>query len=210
VVATLAVGALVLATAIAVALSHASVRRTGTNDVVISGIVDTLHGAHRLCQDGELLPAGTTALELTVTGRRRPALAVELLDPATGAPVAAGTTDAWGEASATVRLRPRSVHERGVRVCVRLRTPGSGASAMLYGEPAAGEQSATDDGQRLGGRLRVDYVGTGSPSWASFAPTVVARIGRGHAWSGTSVALVATLLTLLSISLAAWLLARTS
>ncbi len=209
-VATLAVCALVLATGIAAALSHASVRRTGTNDVVVAGVVDTLRGAHRLCQDDELLPAGTGALELTVTGRGHPAMAVELLDTATGAPVAAGTTDAWGVASATVPLHPRIARDRDVHVCVGLHAPGAGAAAMLYGAPAAGAQSATDDGQRLGGRLRIDYVSSGARSWASFAPTVVARIGRTHAWSGTPVALFAALLTLLSISLAAWLLVRTS
>jgi len=210
-IATLAVGGLALALALTLTLSRASVRRTGTNDVTLAGVVETLRGAHRLCQDGELLPAGTAAVELTGVGRRRPELSVEALDAATGAPLATGASDAWRDDSRlTVRLHPAVGRERAVRVCVALRAPRAGTSAALYGEPAAGARSATDAGQRLGGRIRLDYVRGAPSSWASFAPTVLARLGRAHALSGSAVALLAGLLMLLTTALAAWLLVRTS
>jgi hypothetical protein len=212
-IATLAVGALALVAAIAATLSDASVRETGTNGVLVSGEVDTLRPGHRVCQDGERVPARTAVLELTATraGTPPPALAVELTDAARRAPVAAGTA-AWGELTATVRLHPAPARERTVRVCLRLRGSGgaaASASATLFGAPAAGAASATDDGARLGGRVRFDYLRAGAESWWAFAPTVVRRVGLGHAWSGSSVALLAALLTLASIAVASWLLVRT-
>jgi len=209
-IATLAAGGLALACAVGLALSQASVRRTGTDDVTISGVVETLRGAHRLCQDGELLPAGTAAVALTGAPARRPALRVDVLDAATGAPLAGGAAGAWSGSRLRVPLHPAAVRERRVRVCVALRAPRAPASAALYGGPAAGASSATDAGQRLGGRIRIDYLGAAPASWASFAPTVAARLGRAHALSGTSVGLLAALLMLLTIALAAWLLVRTS
>jgi hypothetical protein len=211
-IATLAVGAIALAGGLALALSQASVRRTGTNDVTVSGIADTLRGGHRLCQGGELLPADTTTVELTATagGSSRPALAVEALDASTHARVAAGIAARWRDESALVPLRPVPARDRPVRVCVRLCAPVVGAAAQLFGAPAERPDSATDDGEAVGGRIRLDYLRAGAQTWWSFAPTVAARIGRAHAWSGTSVALAAALLTLASIALAGWLLARPS
>lgn len=211
-IATLAVGA--LAVGIAAALSHAEVRRTGTNDVTLKGTVATLHAGHRVCQQGERLPAGTATLALTATrrGTPRPGLTLTLLDAATHAPVAAGTATVWRDQTATVPLRPRSVRERAVSVCLRMRDPGTaaGAAVTLFGGPASGVQSATVDGAQLGGRLRLDYLQAEARSWWSFAPTVVRRIGFGHGRSGPAGALAAALLLLTSIALAAWLLVRTS
>lgn len=211
-IATLAVGALLLAGGLAVTLSRADVRTAGTDDVTVSGIVATLHGGDRVCQDGERVPAGAAAIALSAdhAGGPAPALTVELLDAATRARIAAGTTAvAWGLSTASVPLHPPVVRERAVRVCVALGARSSG-TARLLGAPAQGAQSATVRGTPLGGRLRVEYRRASAESWWAFAPTVVDRIGRGHAWSGASVALLAGLLTLTSILLAAWLLVRAS
>lgn len=199
-----------LALALAATLSQQGVRRTGTDDVTVAGVVDTLSGDHRLCQDEELLPAGTSAVELRSAAGGRPTLAVEALDAATGAPVARGASGRWQAATVTVPLRPPATRDRQVRICVSLRRPSAHAVAALYGEPSAEGPGATDGGLRLDGRVRLDYVRAGTPSWASFAPTIVARIGRAQALAGASAALLAGLLMLLATALAAWLLVRTS
>jgi hypothetical protein len=211
-IATLAVGALAVAAGIAVVLSHAEVRRTNTNDVVARGLVGTLSAGHRVCQDGERVPAGTAAIGLAAqsSGQAAGVLAVELLDLTTQARVAGGTAAAGRGATTTVPLRPSVRRERAVRVCLRLRAPATAAAVALYGGPADTAASAMDGSQALGGRVRIDYLGGTAESWWSLAPTVARRIGYGHAWSTSAVALLAALLTLTSIGLAAWLLLRPS
>jgi len=185
------------------------VHPTGGNDVLVAGTVDTLLAGHRLCQGGERIPAGTATVELSALrrGAPRPALDAELTSPR-GTRIGGGTA-VWRSGSATVALRPPVARERPIRICLRLRAGGAGARALLLGAPAERAGSATDDGQPLGGRFRVDYLPPRAQSWWAFAPTVVARIGRGHPWSGSSVTLAAALLALLSIGLASWLLVRT-
>ncbi len=213
VIATLAVGAVAAATGIALVLSHAEVRRTNTNDVVVRGVVATLAAGHAVCQDGERVPAGTTAIALTATPTvpTRNVLAVELLDSASGAPVAAGAAVGRSNGVATpVPLRPRIARERPVRVCLRLSRPAAGAAVQLYGAPTSRATSAMDGSRAIGAVVHLDYLGGPAQSWWALAPTVARRIGYGHAWSGSSVALLAGLLTLSSIALAAWLLLRPS
>jgi hypothetical protein len=212
VIATLAVGTVAVAVGIAAALSHAEVRRTNTNDVIVRGVVATLGADHTVCQDGERAAGGTTAIALTATPSRQTqtTLAVELRDSASGAPVAAGAAVARSAGLTAVPLRPRIARERPVRVCLRLRRPAAGAAVQLYGDSASRAASAMDGSQAIGALVHLDYLGGSTQSWWAFAPTVVRRIGYGHAWSGSSVALLAGLLTLTSIALAGWLLLRPS
>jgi hypothetical protein len=212
-IAALAIGALLLAGALGATLSHAKVRRAGTNDLTVSVIVDTLRAGHRLCQDGERVPPDAAALELTgaAPSGSRPTLAVELVDASTLAPVAGGAVGVGPSGAVTVPLRPAVARERVVRVCMRLRGAGRRAQVQLDGAPIAPEmQGATDDGKDRGGRIRIDYLRSGRESWWAFAPTVAERLGRGRAWLGSSVAVLAALLMLASISVSAWLLVRTS
>lgn len=207
--ATAALCALALCGGLVVTLAHAQPRRTGTNDVTVSGVVDTLTPGHRLCQD-EPVPAGTDMLRLPAVpaGRTSPGLSVELRDASTAAPIARGRLDAWSSAPARIPLRPRVARDRRATICLRI--AGSGRADVLGG-PARGGPSATDDGRRLGGVVHFDYLRADAQSWWSFAPTVVTRLGRGRAWSETAAvaaAIAAGLLMLTSVLLAGWLLAR--
>lgn len=207
--ATLTACALALAGVIALAFAQAHGERLRTNNVVPS-LVNTLHGSHLICQTQEVLPAGTAAVHLSLTRHAvTPALTVTVLDETTGAPLAAGRIVRWDRAGARVALHPRPSRELPARVCFRLRAPES-AAIDLVGAAARELPSATDRGQETGGRIRIDYLATREQSGWPLASTVVTRIGRGHAWSGRSVALVAALLLLSSIAVAGWLLVRPS
>lgn len=207
--ATLTACALALAGVLAIALSQAHGGRLGTNNVVPS-LVNTLRGSHLICQTQEVLPAGTGAVHLSLMRHAvTPALTLTVLSATTDASVAVGRNVRWDRAGARVALHPRPSRDLPARVCFRLRAPASAAIDLL-GAPAGEMPSATDRGQETGGRIRIDYLATREQSDWALATTVVTRIGRGHAWSGRSVALVAALLLLSSILVAGWLLVRPS
>jgi hypothetical protein len=208
VLATFAVGLAALAAGVAVTLARADVRPLSTNDVIVQVPVSNLDGDHRVCQDGERIPAGTAAVMATIvpSARRRAAMSVEIATG--GATVASGTASRWQDNAAVVTLRRVVAADVAGRVCLEIRTRGE--EVTLVGASAGEGTDAVADGERLGGRVRFEYLRSGEETWWAFAPTIVERIGRGHAWSGSSVALAAALLTLTSILLAGWQLARVS
>ena len=54
----------------------------------------------------------------------------------------------------------------------------------------------TRRGEALAGRLRLEYLGRGSSSWLSLAPSVIRHMALGRAWSGTWVAFAVAALML--------------
>lgn len=210
-IATLAVAALVVAVGIAVVLSHTAARRSGADDVTIAALVRRLHGAHRICQDGERIPAGTAALRVSIVPDSEPRAAMAL-DVTTegGATVATAGRYRWHGDSAVFALRPAVARELAGSVCVQIRTRRRDGAVGLYGNPVAAPSSATDGGSAIEARLRIDDLRAGRESWWALAPTIATRIGRTRPWLGSAAPLVAALLVLGSISTAAWLLVRTS
>lgn len=208
--ATLAVAAVALAAGIVVVLSHAAVRRSGTDDVTIAAVLRSLHGSHRICQDGERIPAGTAALRVSILPESEPHASMAL-DVASegGAPVATAGSYRWEGDAAVFALRRPVARERAGRVCVQVRTHRRGGAVGLYGNPGAAP-SATSDGSAIRARVRIDDLRAGRASWWALAPTIATRIGRTRPWLGSAAPLVAALLVLGSISTAAWLLVRTS
>lgn len=208
--ATLAVGALLIAGGLLATLSRADVRRAGTNDVLVEAQVDALSGSHRVCQADERIPAGTAAVRVSAVREGSPptTVGVELLGAQGQGAVAAGSAPAADFEATVVPLRPHVAEELAGQLCLELRAAAPGASILLFGEPTDASRSAVEGGRHLEGRIRFEYLRAGSESWLAFAPTVVDRVGLGHAWSGTSVALLAALLALASIGVAAWLLVR--
>lgn len=210
-VATLAVAALVVASALAATLSHAEVRRTGTNHVIVEALIGTLSGTHEVCQRGERIPAGTETIRVSLVPGSEPDAEVTLAVEANGGAAAVATARGhrWDGNTALLTLSPRVTRDVVGRVCMTIRTPRQ-QEVGLFGRYDDTAPSATDGRQTIGGRLRFDYLQAGSASWWAFASTVIDRLGLGHAWSGTSVALLAVLLMSTSIGLAAWLLVRSS
>ena len=102
------------------------------------------------------------------------------------------------------------------------RPVGAGARAEVCGRPHAAErrpyafmgtrtylgEGSTIDGQPVEGAMHLEYLSARAGSWWSFAPTIARRLGRGHAWSGAPVVLLAVLLMLTPIALSAWQLSR--
>jgi hypothetical protein len=200
-----------LAAGLVATLSHAAARRTGTNGMPANGVVAVAApGSGTICQQDEWIPSGTAAVRLSLIARSHalpPRLAVVLSDGDVAHRSSAAGARWDGDTSMVVPLaRTLRAEIAGGSICVSAPAGGSEQYGLL-GVATAGE-AATATGRALPGRLHVEYLAAGEQSWWSFAPTLARRVGRGHAWSGPSVALLVALLMLAPIVLGAWQLSR--
>jgi hypothetical protein len=190
---TLLVGLTALAVSVGLTLAHASPRLAGSDDVEATALLRELppHGG-RLCQNGETLPRGTAALRLSLQSETGPPIGVVAL--AKGRRVAGGQrAPGWGGSSVTVPLSTPPRRDVPLRICIDVGASGEHVDVL---------------GATASGRIRIDDLRAGPESWWSLAPAIVTRLGRGHAWSGPSVAIVAGALMLAAIGLALRQLAR--
>jgi hypothetical protein len=207
--ACLALGLLALASGLALALSHRSQARTGTNGVWPRFIVGDLGPGPEVCQDGELLPAGSAAIRLVVQPAQAvgPRVAVTLsrdgrLLERTSLLVAArnGTT-------AIAPLRPRAQDLDGVRVCFAI--VGRGHVGLVGGPTPPGTSPLKANGRSTGASLATTYLAAGSASWWSRASSVFDRIGLGRGdWGGRWIAWLAGALLLGALALVVLVLVR--
>jgi Predicted membrane protein (DUF2142) len=209
-IACLAVGLLALALGLATALSHATQRRAGTNGVWPMLAVGEVAGGQRVCQSGELLPAGATAMRfalqpLQATG---PRVVVTLAHGGRTLERASLALAARTGIVDTIRLAPQPHDVGDVDVCLDLRGRGR---VLLVGAPTPpGLGVATVGDRQLGGSLSITYLSAGTRSWWRHAATVARRmaLGRGD-WGGTWVVWATGLLLIASAVLVVALLVRT-
>jgi hypothetical protein len=205
---TLAVGLVLIAGGLIATLSGDAERRTGTNGIPATVFLGQVTAGNTLCQAEERIPSGTAALRFTAvsTSHAAPQLTVTL---ARGGVVQAKSSDArWDGDDAIVVPFARPLRAGAfAEVCVRLRAADPRPYGFMGVRTYLGE-GASQDGQPLAGRMHLEYLSAGSGSWWSFVPTIARRLGRGHAWSGASVALLAVLLMLTPIAVSAWQLSR--
>jgi hypothetical protein len=206
---TLAVGLTLVAAALAITLSRGAEHRTGTNGLPARGFLGVTATPATLCQTGERIPAGTAALRFSAIASSYAAPRLTLTLAQVGGGEATSTDARWDGRHALVVAFARPLPSTTLAdVCVRLHASGNRTYAFK-GTATYPEEAATSGGQPLPGSMHIEYLADGGGSWWSFAPTLVRRLGRGHAWSGASVALLAALLMLASIAVSAWQLSRT-
>ena len=205
---TLAVGVALLAAAVVVTLAQDAERRTGTNGFPARVFLGTATGPTALCQADERVPARTAALRFSAIASAHAAPRLTVTVRRGGGVRARGTRARWEGENAIVVPFERPLRTTTLaEVCVRLhaderQTYGFKGTRTYLGE------GASKDGEPLPALMHVEYLAGGQGPWWSFAPTITRRLGRGHAWSGASVALLAALLTLTSIAVGAWQLSR--
>jgi hypothetical protein len=188
---SLGVGTALLAFVCALTLTRAPSRvlRTGTPKVT-RGPATT--GDTRVCQSGEVLPAGASAVRLSVMAYLGSRVRVKLL--AGGRVLADGQRGPdWTGTSVTVPVTPRSRTASNVKLCVRFGPTSE--TLFLSGAPASGRSAARwENGRSLGGRVGVEYLGSAGGSWWSRILTVARHVGLGRAIGGTWIALVIAVL----------------
>jgi hypothetical protein len=202
-----AVGLALLALGLVATLSHApALTVPGAGVLPETQFVATSHPASG-CQSGEALPPRTVAIRLGLFAVTTPAVAVRVLTPGGGAVTSGALGPGWSGEGAVVPVRPVLAHAVApVTVCFSVRDV-NGAVAMV-GRKTSGAEATVGGGQRLPGRISVQYLQPGHRSWWSLALSVARRLGLGRTDPGTWNALLVALLAAGVLGLSAWLVVR--
>ena len=159
--AVLGTGLALLAGLVVVLLLGQAPRRAGSNYVPEYGPVTQLRGGAQHCQEEELVPGDSGALDLAVGtyGRPTPEITVTVTDPERGL-VSRGRLPAGrheGRVAIPIDRIDRTMP--GQRLCIRT---GAGGRTLLYGR---------------GGRVRLAWLRPGSESRLAMLPTIAHRFG---------------------------------
>ena len=183
----LAVGVTLLLAVCAYALTRSPPRvlRAGPKP---SGLLTALSGDGEACQAQEVLPAGVTAVRLSIAAYVGARIRVAVYSGShllTG-----GSRDPdWTGTSVTVPVTPLRESVSNARVCFDI-SPNSETLFVLGRETPASEAMSVPTGERLSGRLEIEYLGPGQGSWWSRLLPVARRMGLGRAFSGTWIVLL--------------------
>jgi hypothetical protein len=178
VVLLLAIGAFVLTRA-PPRVVRVGERNTGTGLLIAGGA--------EVCQANEILPAGVSAIRLSLLTYFGPAVRVRasvgssLLTQGKRGP-------GWTGTAVTVPVAPVSRSVSHVRLCIGVR-PNSELIGFT-GVPTSRRHAAVLNGEPMNVRVGVEYLAAGRGSWWSRVLAVARHIGVGHALSGTWVTLL--------------------
>jgi hypothetical protein len=196
----LVAGLVLIAAAAALTLSRAPLVLAGTNSVAPKSVVGATYGGVHACQEGETVPAGTTAVRFWMAGNIKPRVQVALL--AGARTVATGTTGGgWLGKVTTVAVGrvPQTLHD--AQLCFSI------ARAVqvvdLFGESG----SRTARGRSVP-KMRVEYLRPGPSSWWSLVGSVARRVGLGRAPAGALVFLIPLVAMALALILVAGTILR--
>ncbi len=225
---TLAVGVGLLVVVAAVTLTRAPprvVRAVAVNERVGREehvpLVQTV-GDTTVCQSEAVLPAGVSGIRVwlrSVFGAQ-----VRLtVSSASGVLAQSSRAPTWTGQSVTVPVRPLAQASSVVRLCVAI-GPNSepvvllgglaplGAGATVTTSPPARAALtpgvARLTGERMDGKVGVEYLAAGHGSWWSRALTVAQHMGLGRSYTGTWIALLVAALVAAVVVLTVRLAAR--
>ncbi len=184
---TLGVGVVLLIAVCSYALTRTPPRvlRAGPR---ATGYLTAFAGDAAACQTGETLPAGATALRLSIVAYVGARIQVAVYSGAHAIAKGSRNPD-WSGTSVTVPVTPLRHSASGVVVCFNI-SPNSEALFLLGREVPASEALIAPDGGKLSGRLDIEYLGAGQGSWWSRILPVARHMGLGRAFSGTWIVLL--------------------
>jgi hypothetical protein len=169
-------GLAVLAVAIVAIMSRSPPVLSRTNAAPIAGPVATISHRFETCQQNESLPAGTTAIRLSLEALLGPPVLVRVVHQ--GTVLASGSVGAgWSRQSVTIPVRPLPRSVADTSVCFTVAADDE--TVYAKGAPDA---AAPDAGTE--GRIRVEYLRAGRRSWWALAPSIARRMALGRAPSG--------------------------
>jgi len=134
-----------------------------------------------VCQAGEVLPRGTTAIRFALGSAYGPTLAIKAYQG--DQVLTEGSRGNEWVGPTAVSVTPVKRAFSNVKVCVTVGTVTEGTN--LSGGPAEHRPVATNNGRPLPGRTRIEYLRPGSKSWLALAPSIADHMGLGRAGNGT-------------------------
>jgi hypothetical protein len=185
---TLALGVAILIAVCAYVLTRSPPQVLGA-DAKPSVFLDSFYGTSEGCQSDETLPAGTSAVRLSILAYVGAPIHVAVYS-GTHVLTTGSRGPNWTGTSVTV---PIAALRRGVSdatLCFAV-APNRETLFILgspVATPAQGLREST--GQYLAGRLAVEYLAPGQGSWWSRVLTVARHMGLGRAFSGTWIVLL--------------------
>ena len=201
----LATGLVLIAASVGVTLARSPPTLAGTNGVHAESLIGVVERAAGACQSGETLPAGTSAIRLSLVSIVGPRVAVRAL--AGGRAVTRGSTGAgWTSSEVTVPVAPLAHSVSPVKLCVRL--SDLNGEVEFKGARTSAPAAVSERGERLHGRLRVEYVRAGHSSWATLISAVARHVSLGRAGSGLWVVFFILALALSVVALTSWGIVR--
>ncbi len=184
---TLIVGVVMLLAVCAYTLSRSPPRvlRAGPEP---SGVLTGFDGTGAACQAEEVLPAGTSAIRLSLAAYFGAWVKVTVSSGSLVLAEGRRNPD-WTGTSVTVPVRPLSYSTSHVKVCFEV-SPNNQSIYLFGRETGLGEGMTLPTGGHLPGRLDIEYLGPGRGSWWSRVGTVAEHMGFGRFFSGTWIALL--------------------
>jgi hypothetical protein len=210
VVAVVGIGA--LAVVILAMLLHGGPRRSGTDRTPDGSFVLTLGAGQQTCQEGELLPADTAALRMTIGtyGTPGPPLKASVLGASGRVLTRGGLAAGWRQGIISIPVHHVSHAQAPVRVCLTDAAAGGAgkiAIAGTRGEP--GSTMSVDSAPEPGVRVRIDYMRPGRETWLQMLPTLAHRLSlgksglvRGWAWIAVPLLMLLAIILALRVALA--------
>jgi hypothetical protein len=201
----LATGLVLIAAIVGVTLARSPPTLAGANGVPAEGLVGVVEREAGACQGDETLPASTSAIRLSLVAIVGPRVAVRVL--ANGHVVTRGSTGAgWTSSEVTVPVAPLAHTVSPVTICVRL--SDLNGEVEFKGAHTSAPVAVSERGERLHGRLRVEYVRAGHSSWTTLISTVARHVSLGRAASGMWVVFFILALALSVVALTSWGIVR--
>jgi hypothetical protein len=185
----LGLAAVALATALTLGRSPLRVVAVGAKSEESLG---TTTESATVCQPGETLPAGVSAIRIGLEASFGPKVIVRVYSGSRVITAGSRAAD-WTSSSVTVPVKPLEHAVSPVKVC--LEAPANSEYLQLHGAHASAGKAATGRaGETLSGRLSIAYLAPGGGSWWSRASSVATHMGFGHAIGGIWVLLLVAVL----------------
>lgn len=184
----LAVGLGLLAIAIGLVLAHSPMSVAHTNGITPKERLAVTHRNADYCQAHELLPRGTSAIRVSLSTLTGPRVSVVVTSGGRG--ITSGERGSgWTSRVVTIPVKPLPRTVSGVTVCTSFRLRDE--ILTVFGAATPHAIAARFGSRVLPGKMRIEYLRAGERSWASQIPSIVRRMGLGHAHAGSWIVLLA-------------------
>lgn len=194
------------ALAVCVVLARSPTTVAATNGVEPTTVVGIATRAYSACQSAETVPAGASAIRLDVDAPIGPRVTVEVY-AATRLVARGALGTGWYGSAVTVPIAPTRRAFAHATVCFQLRFVDD-YLALRGADTDPASALVAGGGDRLSGRLGIEYLRPSHESWWSQAGAVIRHMGLGRAAGGAWIALPIAALSAGAIAIASWVIVR--